>query len=126
MLAEQRSPTKAELDKLAGYTGWGSFGQELFNGSWNAPRPKPGWEIEDAWLRDQLGEEGWKSVQQSIINAHYTDAAYVDAMWQTVVDLGLHEGRILDSRRPARAPVRDSDRPRPAFAVVTPAGRRGR
>lgn len=96
LLSEQRSPTKAELDKLAGYTGWGSFGQELFNGSWEMPRPKPGWEIEDAWLRDQLGEEGWKSAQQSIINAHYTDPVTVSAMWDMVRRMGFTGGRVLE------------------------------
>lgn len=96
LLSEQRSPTKAELDKLAGYTGWGSFGQELFNGSWDFPRPKPGWEIEDAWLRDQLGEEGWKSAQQSIINAHYTDPVTVSSMWDMVRRMGFTGGRVLE------------------------------
>lgn len=96
LLSEQRSPTKAELDKLAGYTGWGSFGQELFNGSWEMPRPKPGWEIEDAWLRDQLGEEGWRSAQQSIINAHYTDPVTVSAMWDMVRRMGFTGGRVLE------------------------------
>ena len=96
LLSEQRSPTKAELDKLAGYTGWGSFGQELFNGSWEMPRPKPGWEIEDARLRDQLGEDGWKSAQQSIINAHYTDPVTVSAMWDMVRRMGFTGGRVLE------------------------------
>lgn len=30
---ESREPTQAELDNMAAFTGWGSFGQELFQGS---------------------------------------------------------------------------------------------
>lgn len=91
-----RDPTAEELDAIAAYIGWGSFGQELFNGSWDNPQPKDGWKEEDAWLREHLGEEQWKGAQTSIINAHYTDPPTVTAMWDIVRKLGFPGGRVLE------------------------------
>lgn len=85
-----------ELDTLAGYTGWGSFGQELFQGSWDRPAPKEGWEEQDRWLRDHLGREEWESAQRSIINAHYTDPITVSTMWEMVRKMGFTGGRVLE------------------------------
>jgi len=93
---ENRDPTKAELDAMAGYTGWGSFGQELFNGTWDRPRPMRGWENEDKWLREHLGADEWKSAQESIINAHYTDPPTVQAMWDMARAMGFDGGRVLE------------------------------
>lgn len=89
-------PTPEQLDELAAYTGWGSFGQELFQGSWNYPRPKLGWEAESKWMRDYLGQDEWESAQSSILNAHYTDPPTVTAMWDIVRKLGFSGGRVLE------------------------------
>lgn len=94
--SEGRTPTPEELDDMAAYTGWGSFGQELFQGSWDHARPKPEWEKESQWLREHLGEQNWKSAQNSIINAHYTDPPTVGAMWDIASKLGFAHGRILE------------------------------
>ena len=94
--SEGREPTKEELDALAAYTGWGSFGQALFKGSWDNPSPQDGWEKEDAWLRERLGKEAWQSAQRSIINAHYTDPVTVSAMWDMVRRLGFKGGRVQE------------------------------
>ncbi len=94
--SEGRQPTPEELDAMAAYTGWGSFGQELFKGSWEHPMPKPEWEKESNWLREHLGEEAWKSAQNSIINAHYTDPPTVQAMWEIARRLGFKGGRVLE------------------------------
>ena len=96
VLSSGREPTPADLDALASYTGWGSFGQELFQGSYDNPQIKKGWESESAWLRDHLGEKGWKSVQESIINAHYTDPDTVQTMWDMVRHFGFKGGRVLE------------------------------
>ena len=93
---EGRDPTKEERDTLARYIGWGSFGQELFLGSWDRPRPKPGWEEADKWLRGHLGKAEWESAQRSIINAHYTDPPTVTAMWNMVRRMGFKGGRVLE------------------------------
>ncbi len=84
------------MDTIAAYTGWGAFGQELFNGTWDKPAPKKGWEEEDEWLRAHLGEAEWKSAQESIINAHYTDPEVVTGMWDMLRRMGFDGGRVLE------------------------------
>ena len=81
---------------MAGYIGWGSFGQELFQGTWERPRPKDGWESEDKWLREHMGRAEWESAQESIINAHYTDPPTVTAIWDMVRAMGFKGGRVLE------------------------------
>lgn len=93
---EQREPTPAELNTMAAYMGWGSFGQELFQGTWEISRPANGWEKENEWLRDHLSKAGWQSAQESIINAHYTDPPTVSAMWRMAERLGFTGGRVLE------------------------------
>jgi len=95
--SEGRTPTPEELDYMAAYTGWGSFGQELFQGSWDHPRPKPEWEKEvPSGYGNTLAKKNWKSAQNSIINAHYTDPPTVGAMWELAARLGFAGGRILE------------------------------
>lgn len=96
LIDEARKPTREEQEVLAGYTGWGSFGQELFKGSWAKPAPKQGWEARDRWLRDNLGQAEWEGMQNSIINAHYTDPPTVLAMWDMVRRMGFSGGRVLE------------------------------
>ncbi len=93
---EGRMPTREEQTVLAGYTGWGSFGQELFQGSCAKPAPKSGWEARDKWLRENLGQKEWEGMQTSIINAHYTDPPTVLAMWEMVRRMGFTGGRTLE------------------------------
>ncbi|MEM1152762.1 MAG: JAB domain-containing protein, partial [Pseudomonadota bacterium] len=94
--ATGRLPNDEDKTALAGYTGWGSFGQELFQGSWDNRKPKDGWGERDAWLRDHLGRSEWESAQRSIINAHYTDPITVAAMWSMVERMGFRGGRVLE------------------------------
>jgi len=89
-------PSQEDLDLLAGYTGWGAFGQELFQGSWQRPKPAEGWQEWDAWLRDYLGKETWQSMQDSITNAHFTAPPVVAKVWEAVVRLGFKGGHILE------------------------------
>jgi N12 class adenine-specific DNA methylase len=91
-----RQPTSEELDTLAGYIGWGAFGQELFNGTWENPKPKEGWEEQDQWLRAYLGKDEWKSAQDSIINAHFTEPKTVTAIWGALQKMGFKGGRVLE------------------------------
>ena len=91
-----RPATREEQEKLAAYTGWGSFGQDLFKGTWERPDPRPGWEERDRWLRQHLGKDAWQSAQASIINAHYTDPPIVAAMWDMVRRAGFEGGRVLE------------------------------
>jgi len=91
-----RPATREEQAKLAAYTGWGSFGQDLFKGTWERPDPRPGWEERDRWLREHLGRQAWESAQASILNAHYTDPPVVLAMWDMVRRAGFEGGRVLE------------------------------
>lgn len=93
---DSRQATAEEQRALAGYTGWGSFGQELFQGTWEKPMPKDGWQARDKWLREHLGEDEWKSAQRSITNAHYTDPPTVTAMWDMAKRMGFTGGRVLE------------------------------
>ncbi|MCE7797848.1 PLxRFG domain-containing protein [Sphingobium sufflavum] len=93
---EARAATAEEQRVLAGYTGWGSFGQELFQGTWDRPMPKEAWAERDRWLRDQMGKEEWQSAQRSITNAHYTDPPTVMAMWAMMQRMGFQGGRVLE------------------------------
>ena len=96
VLNESRKPTAEERDAIAAYIGWGSFGQDLFKGSWDHPIYKEGWKKENDWLREHLGEKAWKSAQASIINAHYTDPPTVSAIWDIARKLGFKGGRVLE------------------------------
>jgi N12 class adenine-specific DNA methylase len=96
VLSENRKPTAEEQDALASYIGWGSFGQELFQGSWERPNPQPAFAKESEWLRDHLGQAGWESIRDSIINAHYTDPPHIQALWRIVEHLGFKGGRVLE------------------------------
>ncbi len=94
--ADDRSATAEEQRVLAGYTGWGSFGQELFQGTWARSMAKEGWQARDRWLRDHLGQQEWESAQRSITNAHYTDPPTVMAMWTMMERMGFAGGRVLE------------------------------
>jgi N12 class adenine-specific DNA methylase len=94
--AEGREPTSEELDILAGYSGWGSFGQELFKGDYDKPNFKEGWQKEGEWLLSHITKEEYESLQTSIENSHYTDPPTVQAMWALVEKLGFKGGRILE------------------------------
>lgn len=91
-----RAATADEQRVLAGYTGWGSFGQELFQGTWERPMPKDGWAERDRWLREHMGKDEWQSAQRSITNAHYTDPPTVMAMWAMMERMGFAGGRVLE------------------------------
>jgi N12 class adenine-specific DNA methylase/phospholipid N-methyltransferase len=95
---ESRQASPAEQKILAGYIGWGSFGQELFQGSWDHPKYKDEgvWKDRGEWLRETMGESAWKSAQRSITNAHYTDPPTVMAMWAMVERIGFTGGRVLE------------------------------
>lgn len=93
-----RQPTQEDLDALAGYAGWGSFGQTLFQGSYEKPVDRNGkkWEARAKWLRERLPKEEWESAQTSIANAHYTDPITIKAVWDVLKHMGFDGGRILE------------------------------
>jgi N12 class adenine-specific DNA methylase len=96
LMATNRIPTPEERDAMAAFTGWGSFGQQLFQGTYNDPQPAKGWEKESEWLRDTLGKDDWESAQRSIINAHYTSPVIVQSIWDMIRRMGFKGGRVLE------------------------------
>lgn len=95
---EGRQATTEEQKVLAAYIGWGSFGQDLFQGSWEYPkyRDEGVWKERSEWLRNMMGKENWESAQRSITNAHYTDPPTVMAMWDMLARMGFDGGRVLE------------------------------
>lgn len=93
---EGRQATPEEQMVLASYTGWGSFGQDLFQGTWNTPIFKDDWKDQNLWLREKLGKESWESAKDSILNAFFTDPYTVKAMWSMAEKMGFTGGRVLE------------------------------
>ncbi|WP_257229935.1 PLxRFG domain-containing protein [Acinetobacter sp. YH12025] len=93
---EGRQATPEEQMVLASYTGWGSFGQDLFQGTWNTPIFKDDWKDQNLWLREKLGKESWESAKDSILNAFFTDPYTVQAMWSMAEKIGFTGGRVLE------------------------------
>ncbi|WP_336982488.1 PLxRFG domain-containing protein [Acinetobacter modestus] len=95
---EGRQATTEEQAILAGYTGWGSFGQDLFQGTWDKPvfKDESVWKERNLWLRERLGKESWESAKDSTINAHFTDPYTVAAMWAMAEKMGFTGGRVLE------------------------------
>jgi hypothetical protein len=54
---EGGNPTDDEIETMAGFTGWGSFGQDLFLSTFEHQPPRPGWDAEARWLREHLSKE---------------------------------------------------------------------
>lgn len=96
LLDNERPATKEERDAMAAYIGWGSFGQELFQGTWEKPIYKDGWKEENDWVRDTLGKDAWEEAQNSIINAHYTDPYTINSMWEMAKNMGFKGGKVLE------------------------------
>ncbi|MEG2568974.1 MAG: class I SAM-dependent methyltransferase, partial [Acinetobacter sp.] len=103
LLSQGKQATPEQQAILAGYTGWGSFGQELFQGTWDKPVFKKdngvesaAWKERNLWLRERLGESAWKSAHESTINAHFTDPYTVTAMWSMAEKMGFTGGRVLE------------------------------
>ncbi|WAU72378.1 PLxRFG domain-containing protein [Acinetobacter sp. TR11] len=98
LTSEGRQATTEEQAILAGYTGWGSFGQDLFQGTWDNPvfKDESVWKERNLWLRERLGKESWESAKDSTINAHFTDPYTVAAMWAMAEKMGFTGGRVLE------------------------------
>jgi N12 class adenine-specific DNA methylase len=86
-----RSASGEEQAVLARWSGWGAIPQ-VFD------ERDDRYLTERAELRELLGSEAaWAAARRTTINAHYTSAPVVDAMWQTVGRLGLpDEARGLE------------------------------
>lgn len=86
---EHRPATPDEQHTLARWAGWGGL-PEVFDDK------KPQFAAQREELRGLLDEKEWAEARRNTLNAHYTDATAVTAMWQAVQDLGLDGGRVLE------------------------------
>ena len=83
--AEDRMPTPTEQKVLGEYNGWGGLKDAFKEGT-------PG----NKELRELLTDEEYKAAQASSLDAFYTPAPIVKAIWKGVKHLGFTHGRVLD------------------------------
>lgn len=79
----------AQRETLARWPGWGAV-PALFDES------SKKFAAERDELKSMWSEDEWAAARRTTINAHYTDPAYVQAMWRMLGELGLTEGRVLE------------------------------
>lgn len=88
--AEQRWATPDEQSILARWAGWGAIPHVFDDDSSRHA-------TERETLRELLGsDQAWAAARRTVLNAHYTDASVVTAMWGLVGDLGFTGGRVLE------------------------------
>ncbi len=84
--AEDRAATPGEQAALARWSGWGAVPGVFDEGDGRFADAR-------AELRAMLDEEGYRAAFRNTLNAHYTDAAYVQAIWAGLERLGFEGGR---------------------------------
>lgn len=85
--AEQRPATADEQRSLARWSSWGAVPQLFDKDDWAQERTK---------LREVLNDKEFDAASRTTLNAHYTDAGIVRAMWKGVEDLGFTGGDVLE------------------------------
>jgi N12 class adenine-specific DNA methylase len=90
--AEARPATADEQPVLARWSGWGAVPAVFDSQAARYDR--------FAWAREELvallNSEELAAAARNTLNAHYTDASYVEAIWDTVAELGFEGGRVLE------------------------------
>ncbi|AEV86815.1 F-box DNA helicase protein 1 [Actinoplanes sp. SE50] len=87
--AEQRPATSDEQAILARWSGWGAIPAAL-----DDQKPQYAWVRQE--LAQLLDEREMAAAKRTVINAHYTDAALVQVIWDAVTDLGFAGGQVLE------------------------------
>lgn len=86
---ENRAPAPEEQATMARWSGWGAVPQ-VFDPD----------RSEYAWARGELNrllsEAEYAAASRSTLNAHYTDAELVEAIWGRLGKLGFDGGRVLE------------------------------
>jgi N12 class adenine-specific DNA methylase len=86
---EHRPATPDEQRVLARWAGWGGL-PEVFDDT------KPEYAADRERLRGLLSDKEWAEARRNTLNAHYTDANAVAAIWKAVQDLGFDGGQVLE------------------------------
>ena len=90
--AGQRPPNDAERVALSRWSGWGAL-PAVFDQSAAGHAHFAAARVE---LRRLLPESAMAAAERSTINAHYTDPAYVEAIWDSLRKLGFDGGDVLE------------------------------
>lgn len=86
--ADRRPATADEQATLARYSGWGSLPGAFIAGHALDARRE---------LQALLSPDDYEAALQNTLNAHYTDAALVRAMWQGLQQMGFTGGDVLEA-----------------------------
>lgn len=86
---QQRPATPHEQQVLARWAGWGAVPQ-LFDEHLDA------FAAQRDELRELLTDEQYRAAARSTLNAHYTDAALVEVIWEGLARLGFPGGTVLE------------------------------
>ena len=78
-----------EQEILAGYTGWGSLG-----GAFDPENKK--WEKEYRELKELLTKEEYESARATVLNAYYTGADIIKAVYRVIRRMEFVPGNILE------------------------------
>ena len=81
---ENRDATPEEKQILAKYVGWGGL-KNVFDETTNQYVPE---------LKDLLTPEEYRSARASVLNAHYTERAVIEKMWELAEKLGFRGGQV--------------------------------
>lgn len=87
--SEQRLATADEQEVLSRYVGWGGCADAF-------DETKENWSSEYAELKDLLTEEEYESARASVLNAHYTSPAVINAIYKAIENMGFRTGNILE------------------------------
>ncbi|WP_181019991.1 DEAD/DEAH box helicase family protein [Nonomuraea typhae] len=87
-----RAATAAEQAILARWSGWGAVPQ-VFS---RRPQHLEQFGEQQARLRELLTDAEYAAARRSMLNAHYTDAEIVQAIWAGLARLGFAGGRVLE------------------------------
>ena len=88
--SENRTPTDAEKDILAQYSGWGGM-SELF-----AYEPTAAWAGKAELLKAELTEDEMRDAASSSTSSYYTPVPVGTFMWKLAQRLGFENGVVLD------------------------------
>jgi N12 class adenine-specific DNA methylase len=87
--ADERQATAGEQHVLARWSSWGAV-PEIFD------EARTEWAPERERLHALLDDRAYAAARRTTINAHYTDPAYVQAIWTALGDLGFDGGVVLE------------------------------
>jgi N12 class adenine-specific DNA methylase/SAM-dependent methyltransferase len=86
---EDRPARPDEQRRLAAWSSWGAI-PAVFDDR------NPVCAAERSQLQQLLSETEYTQARRTVLNAHYTDPAYVAAIWDALKQLGFEGGRVLE------------------------------